>query len=106
MIEYLNVGLERWLIGVLDMLDKHNDWVRANVPKDRFLEMDLKEGWKPLADFLGVPVPDTPFPQANDAAEAEAVTKRILLTAGLSWVAILLTAGTLAWQAYRFWGVR
>ncbi|OAA78916.1 hypothetical protein LEL_02402 [Akanthomyces lecanii RCEF 1005] len=89
-----------------DMLDKHNDWVRRNVPKDRFLEMDLGEGWKPLADFLGVPVPDIPLPQANDAAEADAVTRRILVTAGLSWIAIMVTAGTVAWQAYRYWGVR
>ncbi len=87
---------------LLGTLDRHNDWVRKNVPPDRFLEMDLDEGWKPLADFLGVPVPDIPFPRANDAAEAAAVTKRVLWTAGLSWAGILTAAGMLAWQVYRY----
>jgi hypothetical protein len=82
------------------MLDKHNDWVRQHAPPGRFLEMDLHEGWKPLADFLGVPVPDMPFPRANDAAEADALARRVLLTAGLSWAAILAAAGVAAWQAY------
>ncbi|KAJ6784417.1 hypothetical protein PWT90_10487 [Aphanocladium album] len=89
-----------------ELLDLHNEWVRNNVPKDRFLEMSLSEGWKPLAEFLGVPEPDISFPFANDAAEADAVTKRIFMTAALSWAGILATAGAVGWQAYRFWGAR
>ncbi|OAA57168.1 hypothetical protein ISF_07089 [Cordyceps fumosorosea ARSEF 2679] len=89
-----------------DMLDKHNDWVRRNVPPDRFLEMDLSEGWSPLADFLGVPVPDEPFPRANDAAEADAVTRRILTTAALTWTGILATTAAVAWQARHLWRTR
>lgn len=92
---------------VTGLLDKHNEWVRNNVPRERFLEMDLQEGWAPLADFLGVPVPKTPFPRANDAAEAEALTKRIFLTAGLSWAGILATAAAAAaWQVSRWWPAR
>jgi len=26
----------------------------------------VKEGWEPLCQFLGVPVPDLPFPNVND----------------------------------------
>lgn len=26
------------------------------------------EGWEPLCDFLGVDVPDEPFPHTNDSA--------------------------------------
>lgn len=88
------------------MLDRHNEWVRSVAPKDRFLEMDLSEGWEPLAKFLDVPVPDIPFPRANDAAEADAVAKHILKVAGLTWAGIVVTAGTAAWQAYRFWAAR
>ena len=29
----------------------------------------MKEGWKPLCDFLGVPVPDKPFPRVNSTEE-------------------------------------
>lgn len=30
---------------------------------------NLKEGWEPLCNFLGVPVPKTPFPCVNERAE-------------------------------------
>lgn len=35
------------------------------VPKDQLLVFDVKEGWQPLCDFLGIPVPDIPFPHKN-----------------------------------------
>ena len=36
---------------------------------DHFLELNVREGWAPLCEFLGQPVPDTPFPHVNDTAE-------------------------------------
>jgi hypothetical protein len=39
--------------------------VRAAIPADRLLVYDVAEGWGPLCAFLGVPVPDTPFPHRN-----------------------------------------
>lgn len=46
----------------------HNERVRAVIAPERLLEMDITEGWAPLCAFLGVPVPDVPFPRANDRA--------------------------------------
>ena len=41
--------------------------VEANVPPDRLLKFDVRQGWAPLADFLGVaPPPDGDFPRVND----------------------------------------
>ena len=40
----------------------HVEEVKRNVPKDRLLEFNVKEGWGPLCEFLEVPVPDKPFP--------------------------------------------
>ena len=37
-------------------------------PKDKLLVMDIKQGWGPLCDFLGVPVPDKPWPHKNKNA--------------------------------------
>ena len=34
--------------------------------KERLLDFDLKQGWEPLCQFLGKPIPDTPFPHEND----------------------------------------
>ncbi|MEQ9080718.1 MAG: sulfotransferase [Sandaracinaceae bacterium] len=43
----------------------HLHSVRATVPKERLLEFDVAQGWEPLCAFLGVPVPDEPFPRKN-----------------------------------------
>jgi len=34
--------------------------------KERLLEFNLKQGWKPLCQFLGKDIPDVPFPHEND----------------------------------------
>jgi Sulfotransferase domain len=52
----------------LEVFRKHNEDVKAKVPADRLLVYDIKDGWGPLCDFLGVPVPDTPMPHLNDTA--------------------------------------
>ena len=39
--------------------------VRAAIPADRLLVFDVAQGWEPLCAFLGVDVPDTPFPRTN-----------------------------------------
>jgi len=51
---------------------EHNEAVRREVPADRLLEFEVSQGWQPLCDFLGVPVPDAPFPRANDSATFQA----------------------------------
>ena len=42
--------------------DRHVREVRERVPAERLLEFNVKEGWAPLCDFLGVEVPEEPFP--------------------------------------------
>eukprot|EP00095_Tigriopus_kingsejongensis_P008978 maker-scaffold334_size202906-snap-gene-1.30 protein:Tk08978 transcript:maker-scaffold334_size202906-snap-gene-1.30-mRNA-1 annotation:"sulfotransferase family" len=44
------------------------DYVVENVPKERLLIMEVKEGWNPLCKFLDVPVPKEPFPSKNETA--------------------------------------
>lgn len=56
---------------------QHNEAVRREVPADRLLEFKVGQGWEPLCDFLGVPVPDEPFPRSNDRREfAERIARR------------------------------
>ena len=47
----------------------HNDAVKSTIPDDRLLVFEVKDGWTPLCEFLGVPVPDEPFPRTNDRSE-------------------------------------
>lgn len=48
---------------------EHIEEVKAAVPVDQLLVFSVKEGWKPLCDFLNLPVPDTTFPNINDRAQ-------------------------------------
>lgn len=49
--------------------ERHNEDVRARAPKDRLVEWSLGDGWAPICDALGVPVPDEPFPHTNTTEE-------------------------------------
>jgi len=50
---------------------EHNVEVQANVPPERLLTFEVKQGWEPLCKFLHVPVPEEPFPHVNDTAETK-----------------------------------
>jgi len=45
--------------------ERHNARVRQAVPQHRLLEWRATEGWGPLCDVLGLPVPERPFPWVN-----------------------------------------
>ena len=49
----------------------HNERVRNSIPASQLLEYGLGDGWDPLCEFLGFPVPDKPYPKSNSAAELE-----------------------------------
>ena len=51
------------------VFEGHNAEVRRRVPPEKLLVYEVKEGWGPLCDFLGVEAPDEPFPRLNDTAE-------------------------------------
>jgi hypothetical protein len=53
----------QWLI---DAFNRYNEQVQRDVPAERLLVWEVKEGWEPLCRFLEVDVPDAPFPNVND----------------------------------------
>jgi hypothetical protein len=58
--------------------------VKDHVPADRLLVYKVKEGWKPLCDFLGVSVPEKKaFPHIN---ERKNFRRLILLLKILNWL--------------------
>jgi Sulfotransferase domain len=62
----------------IDVFNRHNEQVRREVPADRLLVYEVSQGWAPLCEFLGVPVPDgKPFPHLNDAAVFRARIDRV-----------------------------
>jgi Sulfotransferase domain len=55
--------------GLAAGLTRYHEEVKRNVPADRLLVWSVAEGWEPLCDFLGVDVPDAPFPRLNDSKQ-------------------------------------
>jgi hypothetical protein len=76
----------------IEVLERHNEEVKRRVPPERLLVYEVREGWGPLCEFLGVPEPDEPFPHLNDAAE---MRRGIRILRTLS-VAVPTTVGLLA----------
>ena len=61
----------------IEAYEENNRRVIDEVDPDRLLVFEVTEGWKPLCDFLGVPIPDEPFPHVNDrAAFAAKISER------------------------------
>ncbi|GAA2718664.1 MULTISPECIES: sulfotransferase family protein [Streptomyces] len=61
------------------VFQEHLRQVRAGVPGDRLLEYEVAQGWEPLCAFLGVPVPDVPFPHENDRRAWQRFTRKQVL---------------------------
>jgi hypothetical protein len=54
------------------MVDYFNRWNQAvidEVPADKLLVYGAGDGWEPLCEFLGVPIPPEPYPRVNSREE-------------------------------------
>lgn len=74
--------------------------MRRTIPKEKLFFINVKDGWEPLCQALDLPVPDEPFPRANDAAAADQVFKSVILKAGLRWMVLLSVFGIGTWQLW------
>lgn len=54
---------------MVSYFERRNAGIVNAVPADRLLVYQVKEGWGPLCECLGVPVPDTEFPRINSREE-------------------------------------
>ena len=98
--DYGSLAKERFL--------EHNARVRKGVDPDRFLELRLGDGWEPLCAFLGVPVPDTPYPQINNtnefnqgASEADAAILGEIFNPWLAGAVAILAGAVGFWAWWR-----
>ncbi len=51
---------------ILEVFGQHPGKVEEWVPRESLLKYRVTEGWQPLCEFLGVPIPDQAFPRSND----------------------------------------
>ncbi len=73
----------------MEVFGRHNEAVRRRIPPERLLVFDVREGWTPLCDFLGVEAPERHFPRLNEARE---MRRRLLGLVTLSAVLPALAA--------------
>ena len=52
-------------LGLLQNLPWVWNLVKERVPEKQLLVFNVKDGWAPLCQFLGLPIPDAPFPKVN-----------------------------------------
>jgi len=86
----------------------HNEGLRSTVPKEKFLEFRVEEGWEPLCQFLGKPVPSGPFPRVNEGnASADLtfwgarVTLRNIFKQKVLPVLVAILAVVVGWISWR-----
>lgn len=58
---------------MMDAFVRHNDAVRKAIPASRLLEWRPGDGWEPICERLGKPVPAEPFPLTNTTEEMRAM---------------------------------
>lgn len=50
---------------MVNYFEERIEQIKSELPADRLLVYQVKEGWGPLCEFLELPVPDEPFPRVN-----------------------------------------
>ena len=53
--------------------EAHNADVRASVPAEQLIDYRPGDGWEPICEKLGLPVPSDPFPHVNTTDEFRAM---------------------------------
>ena len=71
----------------------HYDYVKRVTPPERLFFFSVKDGWEPLCKFLDLPVPDEPFPHANDKLAVKEAFVGLIKQAALRWLQILAVPG-------------
>lgn len=73
----------------MKVFEANNEEVRRRVSPERLLVFDVREGWGPLCEFLGVKTPDRPFPRLNESRE---MRRRLLGLVAVSAAAPVVAA--------------
>lgn len=63
---------------MIQRFQRHTEEVRDTIPPERLLVYEVRQGWGPLCDFLGVAPPDMPFPRANSREESADMIKAVI----------------------------
>lgn len=74
----------------IELLDIHESYIRRVTPPERLFFYSVKDGWEPLCKILNCPVPNVPFPRANDGKAMQEFFEGMLKGALLRWLQIFV----------------
>lgn len=99
---FYNTSLRRFPTQGRQWYLDHNEMVRRLVPGDRLLELNAKEGWGPLCEFLGVEQPAGAYPTTNDTQRFQKGVDRLWakwqmrkMRDWLQWLSVLMVGLTI-----------
>ncbi|KAF4953630.1 hypothetical protein FGADI_5966 [Fusarium gaditjirri] len=83
-VDYINALRQQWFLKygeaepvTSSSYNQHINWLKQNVPEDRLVFFDVRDGWEPLCKALDLPVPDhIPFPRINDSQAIDNFAKK------------------------------
>lgn len=81
---------------------RHIEDVKASVPPEKLLVFSVDQGWQPLCDFLGMPMPDTPFPNVNDRAAIKQTLRQMSRGAYVILAAAAAGCAGLVWAVLHY----
>ncbi|KAI6710007.1 NAD dependent epimerase/dehydratase, partial [Diplocarpon mali] len=84
------------------LLEFHESYIRRVVPPERLFFFNVKDSWEPLCRILSCPVPNEPFPRANDGQAMQGFFENMLKAAVVRWMQIFVVGG--ACIAMGVWG--
>lgn len=67
---------------MVDFFNKRSKEIEEYIDADRLLVYQVSEGWEPLCQFLGVPVPDMAFPRINSRDETREMISNLMSASG------------------------
>jgi hypothetical protein len=77
---------------LVEVYIKYNEFVKTEAKKKGMplVEWQAEDGWKPLCDFLGKPLPPVtvPFPRTNEKKQMQLVIGFLLVRGLLGWAAL------------------
>jgi Sulfotransferase domain len=82
---------------------EHNEKIRRVVQKEKLLDFNVKQGWGPLCEFLGVEKPEGEFPRVNERDVFVAYQGKFV--SGLNWVVAKNIAKCVAGSAGLWLGI-
>jgi hypothetical protein len=88
---------------IKDKYREHYALVRRVTPPERLVEFKLSDGWKPLCEFLGKPIPDKEFPYYNNREYFDEKVKVLMSLATkrpISKASMVLVPATMVAAAY------